>query len=254
MHQFFAMHTKLRSDEKPAPATLLLPAASSPSPGHADAVNDVPVVTMALTTSSVPAPAISTVGTASAPTTALAIGSLPIPIMSDSEHHSSTLDAVPDTSSAATVSEHVAICATVKHTAVANATCTAAVLRKPFSLSDPLPLPDGPLGLTQSEQIFTLATGQHPQSLRIDYGDEFYIFMRLRAEKKWWTCGMSPQTYVECTSVYNCELLGLARTKGHTFVPKNPRALYDKLGDIEKSILTRIQKNSFKCTYLRHLV
>lgn len=121
----------------------------------------------------------------------------------------------------------------------------------PGSLADPLPLPSENMqGLTRSQQIFALATGEDSQSLFIARGEEFFLFMRLREQHQWWTCGMAPKKYVSSTHMYNVELQKLVRVTRCSFVPKNPRALYAKLGEIETTILKKIQSRDFKCTHL----
>lgn len=131
--------------------------------------------------------------------------------------------------------------------------CGHTVIRSAAALSDLLPLPAAQ-GLTRSQQLFAIGTGIHPFSLQIARGQEFYLFMHLRKEQQWRTFGMTPRKYVEATNLYNVELRQVARKHGLNGVLKNPRALFDKLGEIEGAILKRIQKQDFRCTLLQYFV
>lgn len=119
------------------------------------------------------------------------------------------------------------------------------------ALSEPLPLPAGPglQGLTRSQRLFALVTGVNPLSLTVGRGEEFFLFMRLREQHQWRTFSMTSHRYVEATHLYNVGLERLAPVYGLTFVPKNPRALLNKLGEIEGMILKRIYKQDFMCTH-----
>lgn len=46
---------------------------------------------------------------------------------------------------------------------------------------------------------------------------------------------------------YNRRLEALCKSKGLAFIPKNPRALLDKLGEVEPKVADRISRQDFKC-------
>ncbi|GJE91004.1 hypothetical protein PsYK624_071520 [Phanerochaete sordida] len=128
---------------------------------------------------------------------------------------------------------------------VSVSTASVTVTRSRPSHDEPLPLPAGSTH-TRSERVFMLATGQDPRSLRIGSGDEYMLFMKLRENEQWWTCTMTPSSYADAAALYNNRLAKQAEEKGLTVVPKNPRALYDKLAEIEGQVLKRIHQQNFK--------
>ena len=114
-------------------------------------------------------------------------------------------------------------------TAARSRTAPLSKLRKPLPLS--------PSGLTRSELIFSTATSINPQSLVIAGGEEFYLFMDLCATHQWASFGMNLQKWVTATHLFNEAFITQQRAKGISdIVKKNPRALMDKLGEIEPKI------------------
>ncbi|KAL6307929.1 hypothetical protein BKA93DRAFT_726473, partial [Sparassis latifolia] len=93
-------------------------------------------------------------------------------------------------------------------------------------------------GLTASQRLFSVSTGVPIQSLSINSNDEFHLFMKLRAEKKWVSFSMTPRKWVLAASEYNRGQLQL-------MVRKTPRALMEKLGEIEPKIITRIVSENY---------
>ncbi|KAI1782538.1 hypothetical protein LXA43DRAFT_905505 [Ganoderma leucocontextum] len=95
-------------------------------------------------------------------------------------------------------------------------------------------------GLTPSQRMFSVASGGiDPRSLSlasIDY-DEFSLFLRLRAEGKWATYNMSPYNWVCAASVYNKELEKLNQSTQKMRPLKTPRALMDKLFQLEPKLI-----------------
>ncbi|KAI1792880.1 hypothetical protein LXA43DRAFT_972225 [Ganoderma leucocontextum] len=98
-------------------------------------------------------------------------------------------------------------------------------------------------GLTPSQHMFSVASGGiDPRSLslaNIDY-DEFSLFLRLRAEGQWATYMMSPYHWVCAASVYNKELEKLNQSTQKMRPLKTPRALMDKLFQLEPKLIARI--------------
>ncbi|KAF8580074.1 hypothetical protein K439DRAFT_1648290 [Ramaria rubella] len=107
----------------------------------------------------------------------------------------------------------------------------------------PSPLLDG---VTRSEQKIALATGILPTALTISTGDEFFLFMELRAENQWVSYGMTAQKWATATAEYNYHWKCKCEEKGNVFVSKKPRALVEKLGEMERKLAERIQKNDYK--------
>ncbi|KAH9939540.1 hypothetical protein B0H21DRAFT_698307, partial [Amylocystis lapponica] len=100
-------------------------------------------------------------------------------------------------------------------------------------------------GGTPSQRLFSIATGIHPRSMTISSNDEFYLFMDMRSEKKWASFEMSPRKWVIAANDYNARLETFNRSRGSTTIRKTPRALMDKLGEIEPKILARIASGRY---------
>ncbi|KAJ7157749.1 hypothetical protein C8R46DRAFT_909000, partial [Mycena filopes] len=93
--------------------------------------------------------------------------------------------------------------------------------------------------LTRSEILFARTTGVNPKSLEIGRGKEFFLFVDMRCELGWKSSDMTSKKWLDATALYNERL-------GDAGVPKRPRALSDKLGELERMVLTRIATKSFK--------
>lgn len=119
-------------------------------------------------------------------------------------------------------------------------------------LRRPLPLPSSlrDKGLTRSQLLFSVGTTIDPRALRNTADDEFYLFMDMRAEFKWTSFGMTASKWATATKTYNDRLEDLMKKKNAEFIRKNPRALADKLSEIEPKITDRILKGNYKCTSL----
>ncbi|KAF8173443.1 hypothetical protein BJ912DRAFT_1079230 [Pholiota molesta] len=114
------------------------------------------------------------------------------------------------------------------------------------ALRHPLPLPLSlqEEGLTRSQLIFSIGTAIDPRALRIDEGDEFFLFMDMRIEFQWTSFGMTAAKWASAAQIYNNRLEGLNKKKDVEFIKKNPRALADKLNEVERQINERnITKN-----------
>jgi hypothetical protein len=101
--------------------------------------------------------------------------------------------------------------------------------------------------LTRSQQLFSRVTMINPLSLSISKGNEFFLFMDMRAEQQWTSYGTSPRQWAKVTNEYNTRLEALAESSKLPFIPKNPRALMDKLGEIEPKISDRLLRQDFQC-------
>ena len=112
---------------------------------------------------------------------------------------------------------------------------------------EPLPLPADKSSLTRSQLIFSLATQTDPRILTIQRGDEFFLFMDLRKEHQWASFKMTSHKWVLATEAYNLQLQSSCSSKGHSYIAKNPRALMDKLGEIEQMIAQRIMTGNYLC-------
>jgi hypothetical protein len=110
-----------------------------------------------------------------------------------------------------------------------------------------VPLPQDDAGLTRSQRLFTISTGVHVDSLAIGRGDEFFVFMKLRAQHKWASFRMTPLKWVKATKVYNAELESVNRSHNRNTTLKNPRALVAMLGTVEAMVADRLMTGNYKC-------
>lgn len=78
--------------------------------------------------------------------------------------------------------------------------------------------------------------------------------MRLRKEQQWASFRMTPFDWVCAASLYNTELQKLNRERGRALVMKTPRALMEKLGELEPDILGRIATDNYSCKSLPNLL
>lgn len=115
------------------------------------------------------------------------------------------------------------------------------------SLMQPLPLPPT-AGLTRSQVLFSIGTAMDVRSLAVQGDIEFYLFMEMRAEFQWTSFAMTSQKWVSATHIYNERLEQQTRARGVLFIKKNPRALMEKLGEIEPKISKRLLTKNFKCS------
>ncbi|KAJ6460701.1 hypothetical protein C8R47DRAFT_1226202 [Mycena vitilis] len=116
-------------------------------------------------------------------------------------------------------------------------------------LNAPLPQPiDGTVSgkLTPSQRLFATATGVDPRALKIGKGSEFFLFMNMRKEFQWKSFEMTPKRWVEATMAYNSRRQAAGGNTGIPVIKKHPRALLEKMAEIEPQILRRISANDFK--------
>jgi len=78
---------------------------------------------------------------------------------------------------------------------------------------------------------------------------EFFLFMDMRAEFKWVSHKMTPRTWVIATDKYNERLI---KKQGTDTVPKNPRALLRKLGEMEPKLMDKIIKQDYSSKKNKH--
>lgn len=109
-------------------------------------------------------------------------------------------------------------------------------------------------GLTRSQRVMSVLGGIDSRSLTFSRGesDAFFLFMRLRAEHKWASYGMSPSKWVYAASLYNTEVDRINAQKCKNMLRKTPRALMEKLGEVEGRVLNRIAANDYRCTFYLH--
>ncbi|KAF9004963.1 hypothetical protein BDZ89DRAFT_1169035 [Hymenopellis radicata] len=83
--------------------------------------------------------------------------------------------------------------------------------------------------------------------LNITSNVQFYLFMDLRAKHQWSTFTMSPRKWTAATSTYNDALFALlsAKPKSEEYIAKVPKALMEKLSEVEGKILQRLSTNKF---------
>jgi hypothetical protein len=114
-------------------------------------------------------------------------------------------------------------------------------------LASPLQLPDSQL--TRSQRLFSIATQTDVRSLAIKDDAEFYLFMDMRAEKKWVSFNMTSHRWLTASQEYNARLQAQNDAKNCSTIKKNPRALMDLLGTIEAKVSERIIKNDYVCEF-----
>ncbi|KAI1782147.1 hypothetical protein LXA43DRAFT_906615 [Ganoderma leucocontextum] len=137
-------------------------------------------------------------------------------------------------------------------TATTATTATTTTTLPPMNLTptnEPcLPSP-AIVGLTRSQRLFSVVTQVDPRSLTFGKGGsshEFYLFMELRVTHQWATFQMSPYDWVCAASTYNTGIRKLNLERGTTFPLKTPRALLDKLSDVEAKIFSRIRDKNYQ--------
>lgn len=113
-----------------------------------------------------------------------------------------------------------------------------------------LPVSEQLKHLTPSERLFTFATRIDVSSLEITVDWEFFLFMEMRGKEKWSTNRMSSHKYMEAANQFNAKLAERARSKNCTFTAKNPRAIVDKLAEVERQVLNRIATGNYKCKWI----
>ncbi|EGO24999.1 hypothetical protein SERLADRAFT_469049 [Serpula lacrymans var. lacrymans S7.9] len=114
------------------------------------------------------------------------------------------------------------------------------------------PLADPNLnGLSRFQRIFSILTGIDPRSLTLNSSAKFFLFMDMRLQNKWALFSMTSQKWVLATADYNSRLEKLPKSGGSPAVMKKPRALFDKLGEIETKIVKRIKSNNFHQAAMR---
>jgi hypothetical protein len=71
--------------------------------------------------------------------------------------------------------------------------------------------------------------------------------MKLRAEHQWKSYSMTSRRWVVATDLYNTCLTDQNMSAQIQTVPKKPRALMEKLGEVEGKVIDRILTGNFKC-------
>ncbi|KAF8969038.1 hypothetical protein BDZ97DRAFT_1902759 [Flammula alnicola] len=123
--------------------------------------------------------------------------------------------------------------------------CTVAMAEEPTASIDETP---NSKWLTRSQLLFSIGTSIDPRVLQITDDNEFYLFMDMRAEFQWTSFGMTVSKWASAAKIYNEQLEALGKTKNIEILKKNPRALTDKLSEIEPKISERILKQNYLCT------
>ncbi|KAJ3550924.1 hypothetical protein NM688_g4971 [Phlebia brevispora] len=100
--------------------------------------------------------------------------------------------------------------------------------------------------LTPSQALFSSLTELDIRCLRIQQGNEFFMFMDLRARFQWASFKMNAFKWVSAAEEYNKALTAYNQQHGLPTVKKNPRALVEALISVEQQILNRIFRKDFK--------
>ncbi|KAI0742908.1 hypothetical protein C8Q80DRAFT_1053238, partial [Daedaleopsis nitida] len=126
------------------------------------------------------------------------------------------------------------------------------VCSTPTSITPRLPIPEI-VGATRSQRLFSIATGIDSRCLRFSStcdSNEFFAFMDLRAKKQWASFKMTPFDWVWAASEYNYEIEKINVKLGKNLPMKTPRALMEKLADVESKILNRIRNDQYACAFV----
>ena len=104
-------------------------------------------------------------------------------------------------------------------------------------------------GLTPSERIFKMHTGNGASSLKISKdGDEFFAFYDTRYAGKWHSHFMSTDDYVRAAEAFNMRLDELRQRRGLPPLKekKSASAVYKRLLEVEADLKTRLAKQDFR--------
>lgn len=101
-------------------------------------------------------------------------------------------------------------------------------------------------GLSRSQRLFRIHTGVDPRALEIKMSAEFFLFMELRYNGQWTSFSMNSRKWAVATADYNCRLATLKNADGQPFVPKHPRALMEKLGEVEDKIINKLSTGDYR--------
>lgn len=103
--------------------------------------------------------------------------------------------------------------------------------------------------LSRSQQLFDKATGISPLALKINADEEFYTFMEMRAEQQWASFKMTSKRWAAVTVEYNTRLSDLCSAKNLPTTHKHPRALVEKLSEVEIIVAERLSAKNFRCKH-----
>ncbi|KAJ3474317.1 hypothetical protein NLI96_g12526 [Meripilus lineatus] len=109
------------------------------------------------------------------------------------------------------------------------------------ALPQPLQLPRE----SPSRQLYAKLTGIPISTFKIEHGPEFFLFMEMRANGNWIAHKISPRSWIRLTQEYNDALEVKNTSLGLLTIRKNPRALMEKQGEVEKIILGRLAARNF---------
>ncbi|KAF8054908.1 hypothetical protein FPV67DRAFT_1681291 [Lyophyllum atratum] len=126
-------------------------------------------------------------------------------------------------------------CASLEPSSLPSLAIIASTTATSNSVTAMAPSLDAPLKLSSN----------HPNLTRSQGNDEFFLFMDLRLEEGWASFNMNAQRWVAATDAYNRRLQALCEKRNIPFIKKNPRALLDKLGEIEPQIKRRIATGDY---------
>jgi hypothetical protein len=118
-----------------------------------------------------------------------------------------------------------------------------------LTLAQSLPLPiSNPHRLTRSELLFKQATGIDPRALRISSSEDgaFFLFMEMRLEHQWVSYDMTPVKWIKATKEFNERLAAGGEGRRPSPGQKHPRALMEKLAEIEGKVADQLYHNDFK--------
>lgn len=83
---------------------------------------------------------------------------------------------------------------------------------------------------------------------------EFFLFMEMRCAQQWVSFQIQPRTWILITREYNQALRVRNAVLGLPTTDKNPRAMMEKLGEIETAIMKRLSTKNFKCEFILEVI
>lgn len=96
-----------------------------------------------------------------------------------------------------------------------------------------------------SQQLYTRFTGIPLSVFKIERGDEFFLFMDLRTERKWVAHKTTSRAWITITEEYNQALENKNTAAGLLTIKKNVHAIMEKLGEVENMVLNRLVSKNF---------
>lgn len=96
-----------------------------------------------------------------------------------------------------------------------------------------------------SQKLYTRFTGIPLSVFKIERGEEFFLFMDLRAERKWVAHKLNSRAWIRATQEYNEALEKKNIVAGLLTIKKTPHAMIEQLGYAENVVMNRLVSQNF---------